>query len=1778
MDIAQLRYPVAYWDGTPPSHRITCIALTVCKTLSNVSTQYAVTGASTGELVHWEIQVSKSGEKSMRKYLPRALVLRVGGARCTVALCCSIGELDCFLVGTTEGFLTLWTSTAGRCIRSSLCLPFAPSSFLSYERWVPVSVGVKGVNRSKSSSVTQKCYVFCSSIHSQYVYLLSLPHLKTIRILKNTSEVVQMNIYIPQNPSSSTSPSASNNPSSPPSSSKNSTLSSLGTRMNNSPPNLESSPEIGATKPKPARQDAAQLNRPYLHCFTTAGIIHRWDILELTAGDSQAAKTSLNKDLQQQLTTEKPSHIFQLNIPGANVNLAYQPISSSMNSKGDFVLIALQNFVGVVALATSNLQIPLIHIDSLFTSTNQQSFSGCCLLPGSTLSSMKIVLWNSEGEILGILISSKNSTSDSKLREIRVWVMFQLCISSDLNKTQNRIDRQLRTITVSGVNVVAGNNVGEVMEWDLTLLVNSTPPTECSDLLHTPSFESSTYSFLLSITKNCMQVIFPISSSVSDAFAPPTSPQPPPVSPNFNLTPSLASDLCTVSVLLTEGSGKAVLLARGYESGHVRVYGPASLPTPASSVTSPSLSPRAHSSNLGNSTVIDLTVHTSAITAMVSIGGREYSCRHAMLATGSLDQKVCVWDVSTATLLHTWNLPVAIHSLFKPPLTHDDYQYHLAIPSSQIHSGNGLLAESKLKEQYKSVPELARGMSSNDIVTIPIDDPNSEPFEDLSPPKAFRNINNSANNYNVYQSGAGLLFVSCIDLSVRAFSLTDYSQLQVFRGHDAPILTVFRDDACIKEEIVLILTETYSVFVWGMVDGRLESVVYADNANAGGALSFLQKRGLIAPCSQLSILAHHIRQRAKVSNEDGTDRVLGNDENEDFANSTPTKSPTERLKPPSRSKTFSSLKQSLANDFSSTQSTQNPSADKPMQQKRLSAKQSTLNQLSTQLNPISPSLKSDPSDSKSSSNRFSSSSYNGDSLESSDSASFHQVDALHIPIVDPQVGVKKLKHSIDVVRVDGKSHLHVSVLIVNLTRFIRDLQRAYIYRTEDDANESKNTPMTPHLASSHHLAIEALDASPQEEFNYLLSILFDWEEDSVTTKLLTDHFHVHAPHPRCSYAAITDNSQALTLLFPNYSCGFKRWQIDADMTARQALAISSVCMPLLASVDVHRQMYFSKIVAQYNTLLPVHLQAYVEPDVSVLALFSLHSNEHVHSSARLLLQGVIERASVTRRRALLEQWSLYYTYPLPPTDSKSKGRSSPVGTEFSSRYKYGTGYVSDQELMTAIVITMVAVAETTISCHSDAESDILSTSDEIMDMFDSVAPHITNTLLRVLSWTSVHHDNDLVKCSLAADTLSRCITFIRPHIPDPIAILHRLYLLSMAKNGTLSASAHRAMLEYGRIDPHSFISAMGKEALNSHNSTFVRQGAFMAIAALVKRHSLALAKVLPLAVQVIVKCLDPIEPAVRKTLLNSSLAALHALVQQYPTVCLHQGTQRFAVGCAFTPSQKAAVVVYDLRTSQTHRTFEGHKADISAVAFNQHGTLLASYACNENSPTVKIWSCGDSSAGSGSFLRGLLSGNSEKSHLIKSFTLPVIPPPSSANMYYSEVNSSRTSWVEPDIGWKRKPKSQSTPSAKLSVKLDIGSPSSTVTPVESPIQSPLSSPRLRAIGGSGDAENETSVENLQHFNYSTDIESTDKSQPATEGLHPLRIDVELGPIIESNIIIPNEKTVMYRSQRLDDADVETIQRCILKCMLSIQMQWKDDKTFTLCRENGQSATYSINEK
>lgn len=105
-------------------------------------------------------------------------------------------------------------------------------------------------------------------------------------------------------------------------------------------------------------------------------------------------------------------------------------------------------------------------------------------------------------------------------------------------------------------------------------------------------------------------------------------------------------------------------------------------------------------------------------------------------------------------------------------------------------------------------------------------------------------------------------------------------------------------------------------------------------------------------------------------------------------------------------------------------------------------------------------------------------------------------------------------------------------------------------------------------------------------------------------------------------------------------------------------------------------------------------------------------------------------------------------------------------------------------------------------------------------------------------------------------------------------------------------------------------------------------------------------------VQILLRCLDPNELALRKNSHKYISVILSNMVKMFPMVAFHYDTQRLAVGTHDGP-----IGIYDVRTSAKWKILEGHTKNVTCVAFDTKGNWLASYSAIDL--TLKLWKVGN---------------------------------------------------------------------------------------------------------------------------------------------------------------------------------------------------------------------------
>eukprot|EP00929_Paragymnodinium_shiwhaense_P029630 TRINITY_DN16933_c0_g1_i3.p1 TRINITY_DN16933_c0_g1~~TRINITY_DN16933_c0_g1_i3.p1 ORF type:complete len:1549 (+),score=322.84 TRINITY_DN16933_c0_g1_i3:38-4648(+) len=227
----------------------------------------------------------------------------------------------------------------------------------------------------------------------------------------------------------------------------------------------------------------------------------------------------------------------------------------------------------------------------------------------------------------------------------------------------------------------------------------------------------------------------------------------------------------------------------------------------------------------------------------------------------------------------------------------------------------------------------------------------------------------------------------------------------------------------------------------------------------------------------------------------------------------------------------------------------------------------------------------------------------------------------------------------------------------------------------------------------------------------------------------------------------------------------------------------------------------------------------------------------------------------------------------------------------------------------------------------------------------------------------------------------------RPAVVDEDLEWLSLQALALYQDSRVAASCLGVLMQIGAADPAALLQVMGRAARRLDLGATYASSALIVLVAFIKRHSTKVLPLLPRFTEVVLRCLEPSDPSLRRQSLFAVTSALHELVQTFPMVAFHQPSQKFAVGTG-----DGLVVVYDLRTATKWRIMEGHTGAIAALAFSKDGAKLCSYSAQDSS--IRVWQCG-----SQGFLGGLLGSSARCVHQ------QTLPPAASAGPALNALRS-----------------------------------------------------------------------------------------------------------------------------------------------------------------------------
>ena len=220
--------------------------------------------------------------------------------------------------------------------------------------------------------------------------------------------------------------------------------------------------------------------------------------------------------------------------------------------------------------------------------------------------------------------------------------------------------------------------------------------------------------------------------------------------------------------------------------------------------------------------------HDGPVTAMLHLTGNHPEWGDAcLLATGGADGQVCIVEMSTGMLVQALQCSAPVLSLHRPPAVADE-----------------VLGSSYYRGAHASLLFVNCADGSLRCFSLQL----QEALQNAPPPAA---------------GGADSGYRSPLPASKRS------SCIFVARGLDAPVRAVFRTAWCLQTDHVFVQTRLCSVLLFCMSTSQL---VASWDATEGACI--LQKHDLIAPGSQLAILAHRLQQIKQQRKKQGKEDLM----------------------------------------------------------------------------------------------------------------------------------------------------------------------------------------------------------------------------------------------------------------------------------------------------------------------------------------------------------------------------------------------------------------------------------------------------------------------------------------------------------------------------------------------------------------------------------------------------------------------------------------------------------------------------------------------------------------------------------------------------------------------------------------------------------------------------------------------------------------------------------------------------------------------------------------
>ncbi|KAG0023415.1 hypothetical protein BGZ81_008142 [Podila clonocystis] len=375
----------------------------------------------------------------------------------------------------------------------------------------------------------------------------------------------------------------------------------------------------------------------------------------------------------------------------------------------------------------------------------------------------------------------------------------------------------------------------------------------------------------------------------------------------------------------------------------------------------------------------------------------------------------------------------------------------------------------------------------------------------------------------------------------------------------------------------------------------------------------------------------------------------------------------------------------------------------------------------------------------------------------------------------------------------------------------------------------------------------------------------------------------------------------ISLQAPSTGDATGSWCVSSTLTASKLIAILSLSKIIAGAqnVDVDLDTWSRGYCKAVQDAVGPQ---FCPPSMSFLAKYWQDPQAEIQEAAKVVLLSTIERMSKLDISALVKYWSAYLPASAPPDTCSS---------QYMAR--------------SAIILGILG------SENPDALSE-------------RVRKQVALSLTILLNDDS-RISYKVASIDLLAQGFASWQAFIRAD-----TVLKTLFAMAMDGQSNLSLvsrRARRAVALIAVVNPALFVTTLTQEIMDCKRAS-ERMGLLKLISIFTRKNPAVLHSGIPKLAEAIVKSLDPTIPNVRETILPVGTSVLLDLVQSFPQLDFHVGSQKLAVG-----TLEGAIIVYDLQTATRWQILEGHTKPVSAVSFSRDGKTIVS--CSIKEGNVRLW-------------------------------------------------------------------------------------------------------------------------------------------------------------------------------------------------------------------------------